>query len=1123
MLWRRVFKRCCLLTIGLTLFVGLWPMSGVLAVTVDTTDTTPPGEVTGLAENHTDISAELAWVNPVELDFSHVNVYRDGALVGTSTALLYLDTGLTPQTIYQYTVKTVDTSGNESVGVGLSLTTDADLIPPGEITGLTEAHTDTIVDFAWTNPTDSDFSHINVYRDGVSIGQSSTGVYRDSGLAAATLYAYRFEAVDTSGNKSLGVTLSVTTTEFVNDNSTDFTYTVNWTANNHASAKGGSYHETNVGGEKVAFSATITAHNLYIIYNKGTDRGIFDVYVDGVKHSSVDAYHTSLIWNQRYAITGLSTGTHQIEIVNSGSKNALSTGTYFTFEGYEAELDKSVPSVAFGTNGSEIWAKSAATTVTVSDDLSGVSDTTLEYAWSYDTAAPLEGWLGFANGANITDTDYFTSAASGDLYLHVRATDLAGNAVTARSNRFRIDHTAPGAPVIETSAVQPTSNAVTFSLAGGTDLESGVLVSQYKLGAFGAWTDYSGTVTISAEGTTIIYARTIDHVGNISAETSTAVEIDYTVYSGLRFDGVDDYVMTPNMVSYFSNSTGSNETVTIEVSFLATSEGVIIDERGENSLSSYWHDSQIEILSSGEVRVRVWQLPAVSLGTVAFGTWNHAVVRYNKATSTLDGLLNGNLSATNVVGDRYSPWENGHGLYYAFGAADWTHLGSGKFFQGVMGEVRVWNVARTDQEIRDNMHLELSGAETGLVGYWKFNDYIDKPALDSTAYHNDAAIYGAVKIGTDTVYGSMAFDGVDDFVKIPDSTSLNIIGSELTIESWIQVSEYPSSTTSTYPMAFINKESQYEIGISSTGEIGAAIDTASGSTSWVWIGSGYTLPLDTWTHVSVSYDGTYIHFYVNGQLVASVPNNAVGPIGSETTPLRFGARDVDLNGVEDYFVQIQLDEVRIWSKIRTAAEIAASMNKELTGAESGLAGYWKLNERLGDPVLDSANGSESVVTGAARVNALSSLEMGSSVYHAEISAESANLSSSVSVVHADGRRMEVTGAGVVHYVSSNPLVATVDHNGVIKAISPGTAVIVAEYKGQYTVSGVTVDLSPTYREQLRTELDKDLSGRVVIGEAVQHLQTALDVNHDGAFDRSDVLFLLTLIDGFYDVAEPVLY
>jgi len=39
----------------------------------------------------------------------------------------------------------------------------------------------------------------------------------------------------------------------------------------------------------------------------------------------------------------------------------------------------------------------------------------------------------------------------------------------------------------------------------------------------------------------------------------------------------------------------------------------------------------------------------------------------------------------------------------------------------VTGEVRIWNVARTQAEILDNTNNVLSGHETGLVGYYKFD------------------------------------------------------------------------------------------------------------------------------------------------------------------------------------------------------------------------------------------------------------------------------------------------------------------------------------------------------------------------------------------------------------------
>jgi hypothetical protein len=43
-------------------------------------------------------------------------------------------------------------------------------------------------------------------------------------------------------------------------------------------------------------------------------------------------------------------------------------------------------------------------------------------------------------------------------------------------------------------------------------------------------------------------------------------------------------------------------------------------------------------------------------------------------------------------------------------------------FNGWFDEFRIWNVARTDAEIKDNYTKPLVGNEPGLVGYWKFDD-----------------------------------------------------------------------------------------------------------------------------------------------------------------------------------------------------------------------------------------------------------------------------------------------------------------------------------------------------------------------------------------------------------------
>lgn len=47
-----------------------------------------------------------------------------------------------------------------------------------------------------------------------------------------------------------------------------------------------------------------------------------------------------------------------------------------------------------------------------------------------------------------------------------------------------------------------------------------------------------------------------------------------------------------------------------------------------------------------------------------------------------------------------------------------------------------------------------------------------------------------------------------------------------------------------------------------------------------------------------------------------------------------------------------IDEVRVWTVARTEAEIAANYTVSLTGAESGLAAYYRLDEGSGTVAYD---------------------------------------------------------------------------------------------------------------------------------------------------------------------------
>ena len=79
-------------------------------------------------------------------------------------------------------------------------------------------------------------------------------------------------------------------------------------------------------------------------------------------------------------------------------------------------------------------------------------------------------------------------------------------------------------------------------------------------------------------------------------------------------------------------------------------------------------------------------------------------------------------------------------------------IGSG--LHGTIDEVRIWNTARTQSELQANMAVSLTGNETGLVAYYKFNEGLGSPvAMDGTNRNHVAALSNNFNLGAAWVSG----------------------------------------------------------------------------------------------------------------------------------------------------------------------------------------------------------------------------------------------------------------------------------------------------------------------------------------------------------------------------------
>src|SRR5258706_1355975 len=109
--------------------------------------------------------------------------------------------------------------------------------------------------------------------------------------------------------------------------------------------------------------------------------------------------------------------------------------------------------------------------------------------------------------------------------------------------------------------------------------------------------------------------------------------------------------------------------------------------------------------------------------------------------------------------------------------------------------------------------------------------------------------------------------------------------------------------------------------------------------------SAVAVPLNTWSHVAGTFDGTYLRVYVGGQQQGIVQAN-FSSLGSNNEILSIGTLNYDYVSTTQYF-QGRMDEIRLWRIARSGAEIQSNYNKWLTGNEPNLDMYFHCDEPSG--------------------------------------------------------------------------------------------------------------------------------------------------------------------------------
>ncbi|HEY3322160.1 MAG TPA: Ig-like domain-containing protein [Planctomycetota bacterium] len=205
-----------------------------------------------------------------------------------------------------------------------------------------------------------------------------------------------------------------------------------------------------------------------------------------------------------------------------------------------------------------------------------------------------------------------------------------------------------------------------------------------------------------------------------------------------------------------------------------------------------------------------------------------------------------------------------------------------------------------------------------------------------------------VKSGTGT--GGLVFGGSHRVI-IPDQTCYRL--TDLTVEAWVNLASLPSDQV----QIFIRDDDRpgyepFDLRLASGGMAQFCIATATNAEFIA--NSGWALTPGTWTHLAGVFDSStkVLRMYVDGQSRGSATASDV-PLQILTGGFpSLGIGDLSPPDCGPQFFNGSIRDVRIWGVARTQTEIQASMNGGLIGSETGLVGYWPLNEGAGQIVHD---------------------------------------------------------------------------------------------------------------------------------------------------------------------------
>jgi len=211
---------------------------------------------------------------------------------------------------------------------------------------------------------------------------------------------------------------------------------------------------------------------------------------------------------------------------------------------------------------------------------------------------------------------------------------------------------------------------------------------------------------------------------------------------------------------------------------------------------------------------------------------------------------------------------------------------------------------------------------------------------------------------------TLKFDGNGDYIYIPRINNTGF-GAQFTLEMIIT----PNPPVGPAQLFTINR-TRYDI----LNQAGLQLSPNNGGWNVVFwdccyygvnlsVSSRSILQPNQTYHLAIVKNGGTGTFYINGNFDGSSTSLSTVFYGSNN--VAFGADYRDMFFGSPRYYNGYIKEIRMWNIARSQSDIQSNMNRQLTGNEPGLVGYWKLDEGNGTIANDSTqNNSDGTIYGA---------------------------------------------------------------------------------------------------------------------------------------------------------------